>query len=91
MNMSHITVKAEREAGVTDAGPFKTVLWEKSPDHPTGKNNADGEIFIVTDGKEHRVGETAAVQKLLMSGRLVKVGDKPASKPDPKKDDKPVT
>lgn len=86
--MAHITVRAEREEGVGDAGPFKTVLWEKSPDHPTGKDNTDGEIFIVADGKEHRVGETAAVQKLLMSGRLVKAGAKPAAapaKPDDKK------
>lgn len=87
---SHITVKAEREAGTTDAGPFRTVLWEKSPDHPTSKDNPSGEIFIVADGKEHRVGETAAVQRLLMAKRLVRVDDKPAAKSESKKDDKPA-
>lgn len=73
MANSYITVKAPREEGVTDNGPFKTVLWEKHSSHPHKANEDVGEVFITTDGKEVRVGETAAIKKLLMEDRLVKV------------------
>ena len=64
----------------------KVVLWEKDDAHP------DGEIFVSNDGKERRVAETAAVQRKIAEGLLVKVGstatrttDSTATKPDDKK------
>lgn len=55
-----ITVKG---SGTPDS---KVILWEKDDLHP------DGEAWIVGDGKEYTVGETAAVKRLIGDGTLVK-------------------
>lgn len=78
--MSHITVKGSGDDN-------KVILWEKSPEHPTSDSNPEGEVWIANDGKAHTVGETRAVKRLLMEGRLVNWNSrvtepaKPAAKP----------
>lgn len=77
-----ITVKAAQPG---EKEPYKVILWETSPQH-ISKENEEGEIFISSDSKEYRVGETPAIKKLLMEGVLSRVNwnsraaDKPADK-----------
>lgn len=78
-----ITVKA---AQPDSKEPYKVILWEKSPQHAS-RGNDEGEIFISADDKEYRVGETAAVKRLLMEGTLVKAESKAAAKKDEPKSD----
>lgn len=51
----------------------RVALWEKNEAHP------NGEIFVVNDGKNYQVAETAAVKRLLGEGSLVEgeAGDAP--------------
>lgn len=75
-----ITVKVAQPG---EKEPYKVILWETSPEH-VSKDNAEGEIFISSDDKQYRVGETPAIKKLLMEGVLTKVEGKAADKPDDK-------
>lgn len=73
-----ITVKS---ATVTTTEPHKVILWEKDALHPKKSGEEVGEIFLTTDGKEVRVGETAAIKRLLMEDVLVKAEAKSVPKP----------
>lgn len=53
----------------------RVILWERHEAHP------DGEIFLSNDGKARQVAETAAVQRKLADGALVKAGTQPAAAP----------
>ncbi len=74
------------------------VLWERNDAHPEttiGRKQTLGnrprEAFVVNDGKEYEVAETALVKQLLALGVLLRVNwnSKPP-KSDPKPDNKPT-
>lgn len=55
----------------------KVVLWEKDDAHP------NGEVVVANDGKMHKVGETAAVKRLMAAGTLVNTQTTPTSQQTP--------
>ncbi len=61
-NVEYLRVTA-KDVVAADGGR-KVVLSERNPDHPKG------EVFIVADGKTHRVAVTKAVRRLLGEGVL---------------------
>lgn len=62
-----ITVKATQDDG-------RVVLWEIHPLHESDANPT-GEVWISGNGREHEVGETTQVKRLIAGGQLVKVGE----------------
>lgn len=65
---NYITVKGKREKADIDPQEGNPVIFsEKDPSHP------NGEIFIADDGNTYKVGETAAIKRLIHEGQLVKV------------------
>lgn len=66
-----ITVKAAQDDGLV-------ILWETHPAHES-KANLTGEVWISGNGREHEVGETPKVKRLLAGGQLVRVEKKAAA------------
>jgi hypothetical protein len=60
----YITVVGVQQPNTTGK---RVALWDVSAAHP------DGEVFISTNGKEHKVAPTAAVYGAIRDGRLREV------------------
>lgn len=67
--LEFVTVKAAKEDG-------RVALYENHSANVT-KDNPDGEVYVVGDGKAHKVARTPTVEQKLRDGELVETSETP--------------